>query len=788
MIRIINYTRLLMLALSAGILYGCSFETNEQRRSAESRYLRINGYPKGFSEIDVSTRSGKNEFETKLSTLYMLIFDAEGQLVDVPQFVASGVPNFLIDTQSPSFINHDQQALQQCDIFLIGNLNNGDLAGIQTLTELSNFEVEATTIHPDADPSFKGLIMIGKTQDKVDLSRTRPSTSSNIQDIAMVSIYAKVVVNLQIRPGEHLPGNDQSFRMTSWEVVNAPRYATLGAPDADKETVPSHNDKIPSSPSRLYSGSNPVGVSQSLSYTFYMLEHKRNKVNSITYPTGIDELSKQRFKPKLVNEDTDAAYMILNGIYVDHQQISHETTYKLYLGANAIDDFYILRDNQYNNNITIKGVTSNNGYDESTISFDARVTVNSGPVVVSVKRDTQLDSHYEVRPLDIYVTPGYTVNVAVDAEAQSWIGLDRETMADGKVVKRDYFTTNLISTLPKSYGPFTSDFRVWAYFDENASTADRLGKIIFTYTETATGNQTVLTYTFLQKGLFEVTTKEGNTYYIEFHEEYLHNFDPNDLYNNTMDGMSWGLDSMQLSHQKDAFKFDGFLSDDVNSGIRKLLREKYGAQFYLYDFYTPLDESKVGTNGVTINTRAGHTFTRDIVSTAGIGPLKLNEKVKSAVEYCYNKNKRNSSGVVTEIKWYLPAIDEIEDIVKEAYGTFTDFQNKYYWASQPAYDYYTYRYGGLAGINAGNGEFFNDNLYSARATKVYYEGSKYKTVDSGMSSFLIHFNFRRVVPWPFGSVVWGETPQQPNPVTPVDDPGKQPRTNINRIRCVYKTN
>lgn len=788
MIRIINYTRLLMLALSVGILYGCSFETNEQRGSAESRYLRINGYPKGFSEIDVSTRSGKNEFETKLSTLYMLIFDAEGQLVDVPQFVASGVPNFLIDTQSPSFINHDQQALQQCDIFLVGNLNNGDLAGIQTLTELSNFEVEATTIHPDADPSFKGLIMIGKTQDKVDLSRTRPSTSSNIQDIAMVSIYAKVVVNLQIRPGEHLPGNDQSFRMTSWEVVNAPRYATLGAPDVDKETVPSHNDKIPSSPSGLYSGSNPVYVSQSLSYTFYMLEHKRNKVNSITYPTGIDELSKQRFKPKLVNEDTDAAYMILNGIYVDHQQISHETTYKLYLGANAIDDFYILRDNQYNNNITIKGVTSNNGYDESTISFDARVTVNSGPVVVSVKRDTQLDSHYEVRPLDIYVTPGYTVNVAVDAEAQSWIGLDRETMAGGKVVKRDYFTTNLISTLPKSYGPFTSDFRVWTYFDENASTTDRLGKIIFTYTETATGNQTVLTYTFLQKGLFEVTTKEGNTYYIEFHEEYLHNFDPNDPYNNTTDGMSWGLDSMQLSHQKEAFKFDGLLSDDVNSGIRKLLREKYGTQFYLYDFYTPLDESKVGTNGVTINTRAGHTFTRDIVSTAGIGPLKLNEKVESAVEYCYNKNKRNSSGVVTEIKWYLPAIDEIEDIVKEAYGTFTDFQNKYYWASQPAYDYYTYRYGGLAGINAGNGEFFNDNLYSARATKVYYEGSEYKTVNSGMSSYLIHFNFRRLVPWPFGSVVWGETPQQPNPVTPVNDPGKQPRRNINRIRCVYKMN
>ena len=670
MIRIISYTHLLILVLSVGVLFGCNSDIVEQKRQAESRYIRINGYPKGFSEVEVSTRSGKNEFETKLSTLYMLIFDANGQLVDVPQFIASGVPDFLIDTHSPSFVNHDQQALRQCDIFLVGNLNNGDLAGIRSLTELYNFEVEATTIHPDADPSFKGLVMIGQTQEKVDLSLARPSTSNNIQDIFMVSIYAKVVVNLQIRPEEHLPGNDQSFRMISWEVVNAPRYATLGAPDATDETAPSHGDKIPSSPSGLYSGSNPVGVSQSLSYTFYMLEHKRNKLNTVNYPEGIDEMSKQRFKPKFVNEDTDAAYMIINGIYVDHQ-----------------------------------------------------------------------------------------------------------------LVKRDYFTTNLISTLPKSYGPFTSDFRVWAYFDENTSTSDRIGKIIFTYVETATGDQTVLTYTFLQKGLFEVAYN-GHTYYIEFHEEYLHNFDPNDPFNNKTDGMFWGLDGMQLSHRRDAFKYDGILSNSITNNIKSLLRE-LDPQFYLYDFYTPRDEATVGTNGVTINERAGHAFTSDIVATAGIGPLKLNETAGSAVEYCYNK-KRNAAGIVSEIKWYLPAIDEIEDIVMGAYGTFTDFQNKYYWSSQPAYDYYTYHYRGLGGLNSGDGNFFNDNLYSARATKIDYQSSVYNTVKSGMSDYLIKFNFRR--PSIFEAVTWGNPREEINPVTPVDDPGKQSRTNINRIRCVYRAN
>lgn len=784
MIRKISHIRLLMLALMGTVLFGCTNEIAEERTSAENRFVRINGQPKGFTEVDVSTRSGKNEFETKLSTLYMLIFDANGQLVDVPQFEASGVPNFVIDTHSPSFVNHDQQALRQCDIFLVGNLDNGDLAGIQNLSELLNFEVESTTIFPNGDPSFKGLVMIGKTQEKVDLSLSRPTTSNNIQEIFMVSVYAKVVVNLQIRPEEYLPGRDQSFRMASWEVVNAPQYATLGAPEATEETAPSHSDKIPSSPSSLYSGSNPVGVSQSLSYTFYMLEHKRNKVNEVNYPQGIDDLSKQRFKPKLVNEDTDATYMLIHGVYIDHQQVSHETTYKLYLGANAVDDFYILRDNQYNNNITIKGVTSNNGYDDSTVSFDARVTVNSGPLSVTVKRDTQLDSHYEVRPLDIFVSPGYTVNVTVDAAAQSWIGLDRETVANGKVVKRDYFTTNLVSTLPKSYGPFTTDFRVWAYFDENSTTSDRTGNIVFTVTEDATGNQTLLTYTFLQKGLFEVTYN-GHTYYIEFQEEYLHNFDPYDSYNNKTDGMFWGLDGVQLSHRRDAFRFNGMIEGIVTNGIKDRLRER-GTQFYLYDFYTPRDVYKVGTNGVTINTRAGHAFTSDIVNTAGIGPLKLSETARSAVEYCYNKNKRNAAGVVTEVKWYLPAIDEIEDIVMGAYGTFTDFQNKYYWSSQPAYNEYFYEYQGWLGSNKGDGIFFNDNLLSARATKVEYKAPDYNTVNSGMSDYLIQFNFtRRSL---FGAVIWGNPREEANPITPVDDPGKQLRTNINRIRCVYKVN
>lgn len=766
-----------IISLLGIVIWSCSAEIDNHNQPSDTRYIRVNGYPKAFSEVDVATRSAKDEFETKLSSLYMLIFDANGDLVGPAQFAPTGIPTFIIDTHQPPFSTHDQTAIKQCDIFLVGNLNSGDLNHVQHLDDLLNFEVEASTIHPDTDPACKGLVMIGKTENKIDLSEARPAGSNNIQEISMVSLYAKVVVDLRIEPDQHIPGNDQSFRMLSWEVVNAPRYATLGAPDATTETSPSHADKLTPGISGVYSGSNPVGVSQSLYYTFYMLEHKRNKVNQVTYPEGIAETAKQRFKPRFVNENTDATYMEIVGVYTDHQGISHTATYKLYLGANAIDDFYILRDNQYNNNITIRGVTSNDGFSDASVSFDARVTVNSGPIVITVKRDTQLDCHYEVRPLDIHVAQGYTVNVEVESAARSWVGLDRETVnVEGKVVKRDYFTTTLIGDLSDSYGPFTSDFRIWAYFDENATTSDRTGRIIFTCTEDATGEQTVINYTFLQKGLFEVNYN-GNTYYIEFHEEYLHNFDPNDPFNNTTDGMFWGLEGMQLSKDYDAFRFNGILADDVTAGIKRQLGN------YTYDFYTPLDIDKIGTNGVTINTRAGHAFTSKIVSQAGIGPLKLTETAKSAVEYCYNKNKRNASGIVSDIKWYLPAIDEIEDIVMGAYGTFSDFQNKYYWSSQPAYNFYAYHYAGWFGANPGDGNFFNDNVNNAKATKVVYKNAGFDTEDSGMSSALKEYRFVRK--FPSTNIVW-DTPPDRELEQPTYAPGYQSRNNINRIRCVYK--
>jgi hypothetical protein len=111
---------------------------------------------------------------------------------------------------------------------------------------------------------------------------------------------------------------------------------------------------------------------------------------------------------------------------------------------------------------------------------------------------------------------------------------------------------------------------------------------------------------------------------------------------------------------------------------------------------------------------------------AKLQKIALDERPKSAIAYCYNKNKRNANGEVTEVKWYLPAVDEIEDIVEWAYGDFdTQFQGNLYWSCQSSY----YKYESswvleslLGGKQTVPGVFYTDNPNRARATRALREG------------------------------------------------------------------
>lgn len=403
--------------------------------------------------------------------------------------------------------------------------------------------------------------------------------------------------------------------------------------------------------------------------------------------------------------------------------------------------------------------------------------------------------------------------------------------------KRKFFTYNLIdgvnadatdATLKNSTQvilPLTNDTECcWIYVDECTEIGDgiRAGQIKVTYgslngsTFTPANNATYpdVVYIINQRKLFEVkyddpttTTDENRKYHIEYEEEYLHNFDADDNYGETeFEGMQWGLDGIQLSYDNTALYFD--TSIDLFDFFINLIRDAVGVN-PKYDFYIPKHDSDISSS--LKRGYRGYVFSNEIIqvvnglgnhdtnASINIDVLQLDQQPRSAIEYCYNKNKRNRNGQVAwtgnsdNLNWYLPAIDEMEDIVMSKYGNglntyarFLEFQSQYYWSSQPSY-IRNYAYYNI--YISVPGQYFYDDVNFARATSVNYDSNtqKFNYEYSGSTSY---YNGVRVYnrifdprseykeSGEFYGVTLGSIGRQP---------GNQPRTEKNRIRCVRKS-
>ena len=299
---------------------------------------------------------------------------------------------------------------------------------------------------------------------------------------------------------------------------------------------------------------------------------------------------------------------------------------------------------------------------------------------------------------------------------------------------------------------------------------DENGEVVDVITKTETIN-------FQQWNLWRVRAKDANGnpvrfYDIEHEEEYLNNYASDLQYGQTQNGMPWGLDNVQLSNKVDAIVVTSekgfamslleYIGMDFDSWytsiINKLEQKPY------YDFYLTRDGFRVDLLQNDIDksryTRdyVGLTFNKEIAATlkknyaaqqdahtkpqgnlAQIEKLNLTQSPSSAFAYCYHKNKRNSDGDVVEQKWFLPAIDEIEEIAKGAYDEFDKvFQKEEYWSCQPAYDKIYLEMPIIALWQHGTikADYFIDNLDRARATSVYTtDGVNYDNINSGVPGY-----------------------------------------------------
>lgn len=879
------YRYMLCLAVLASMAVSCTEEEeNLVGASSVSDKVSISYSVADFQGVNVGTRAVADD-EKKVNDITMAIFASDGTVVGniVNLEVTDVVPVFIIDTKHKDNngdkkpyilagsekidIINDQSTLKACTIYMLANCGGrlNDIHSEQDLLQ-TDLAVEQNITIPE-----NGFPMMGKAKGTIDLSADRADSATKMEDITLYKLYSKINVKFQINVDEVI--SIPKFQITGWKVNNIPTKVRLGEPEVNGETTPHYEDnevKVfnTSLSTQLNEGSKATihhSVSlenpESFEFSFYMPEHRVNSDVDYSYPTGITEVEKQRFKPILCPEEKNPVYVTVEGVYTDHQDINYKVTYNLYLGQNSVDDFHVKRNQLLKNVVTIKGITNRKPDDGVyNISTDFRVEVEEiGNYVVKVERDAALDSHFEVRPMDIFISGDGRVKVTVLDKTSTdtdpdriWLRMEQggKTGNDytGSTGVRKYFTTNLVtSTLATGSTLEVSGekSRIWLYIDENPNVFDKTilpaDPNYNTYKNRYREISIQLEYynaagvkdesqtriiTFRQMNLWrlwsytdDTKTTKSRYYDIEYYEEYLHNYAADQGFGKTTDGMEWGLDGLQLSDTDNAFVAQSKLSlDFVTEFLNNVNKDSNGKPIYVYDFYIDATESncidytdidKDGNNTEKIyHPYNGQSFTSKIISkaiNAGTSYIKekrmLNESPQSAVEYCYHKNKRKDDGTINTLDWYLPAIDEIEEIVVSGYSDFTVFQDKLYWSSQPAFTSYLWKANMWVIISTINyeGTLYVDNKNYARATKVKTEiNDEGKLIFVSEDSYMNNPNQTLN----FGSVY--DPNKNPNPtsdsnITPTYDKGYMPRVKSNtqdedgnipglhRIRCVRNT-
>lgn len=687
--------------------------------------------PANMAIHNVSTRGTdpKTAAEQQINNIHVFIFDKTGEYLkasgyDAFQGYRYQEGNTTMVLNRTLFENIEQDP-SHATVVVLANMpketfedKNQDAIpdGIDNLAALESYVFNLSTF--SATLPEDGLPMMVR-KDDVNLAPDDGTTGSvRVETLQMESLMARIDLNFSLEPAQASGSKDYpSLRFDAVRVGNFPKGGRVAAQlnDATTETSGVGLQEATAVEQLADFTGRYIREGQPQTLTLYMFEHGR-AAKAFTYPEGIKESEKQRYKNSLA--DAEAAYIELEGIYTNHNDYKYKVTYRLYPGKDATADFTIKRNCQYKNNITVSGITVNGQGTEALLDTRVNIDTQANPYFIEMLREREHDAHFNVTPMDVYIYEGGSVKVEIlNPTEDTWIRMEPIKRAATKAGdgKRDYFTTDLVTQTLKDNTEYTVTYptgstdtheeRIYFYIDENVPqtgvTKDgdpvpaREATIEITYTRPE-GEEGEPTHTreipIRQAGMqavyfnkFEtgqwIHTCESYYIYIEDNEEYLAHYDGKNKYTDTYEGFKWGL-------------------NEVTSG----LGVPVGSNYNLYMRWGWRNTMKIMTAYRQSSQWPGHEMT-------------LNDTPSGAAEYCYNKNKRDSEGNVEEARWFLPTISELEYALEKFYVDYEVFQDKWYWSSNP----------GATGTSGNNGE---DPAY-ARATRIYYNPNDKEANEAG---------------------------------------------------------
>lgn len=750
--------------------------------------LSFSGNPMDLLKVTTRASDIKDENEKKINQLYIFFFGSDGEYLkggyltgyrDAPDdggYYAPGQGVSLLKIDNQAFANKDLAskatvyAVANVDPVIFGRDRNGDGRpdGITNLSDLKNLVYAPESVSLGL-PSG-GMPMVGSKV--IDLTKTETSTDDE-RRIDLTALMARIDVNIQL-DSEVEENNLPALTLVEWTAKNLSTKVPFSISSVNTETGVDWEDgwtkSITTSMQRTIFNKNGQ-----IAFTFYMYENIQNAEWKVDegekwadpslagekglYPDSIKDYQKQRYKPYLANKN--AAAIELHGFYTTYNGATYEVRYTLYLGANHTDNFQVKRNHQYKNNITIKGLTSQNiGTGEYTLDARVNIEKDDNEFYIAMLRERNHDAHFCVTPMDVYMfadkaTKNPTMEVILGevpdnsetpVTVPDWIRMEKIKASDmekGTVTesgftaydegsntgthlavgtawtagngKRAFFTKGLVTrTLNNETGKRVvidnSRDRIYFYIDENLSTTEnRRATVTLIYKENGKEIKR-RTVELEQVHLLPVNMRDGGTLYMEQYEEYLDHYDPLDEYSTDQvyTGLPWADKNSNL--------------DDYT--IPRLYKERYNL---LSGYEEP---------GQVFN--SGYPYTPFVVYLLAQGRMTLQDTPKSAFQYCYNRNKRNADGSISadygtwgifttnyyeqenESKWFLPGIRQMEDALTQYYTVFGEFQDNYYWSA-----------------SAGERENGTDgqNPKRARATKIKPNGTYEESGGGGSSGW-----------------------------------------------------